>query len=445
MLSEVQPCLQLLRIGTGPQASPGPGQAGPPPTRDLYTFLPAGQRCTFRLGRRPDLTDLCLTSGSRAEELISRVHAELQAERGTAGDWRVHIVDRSTNGTFVNDIRIPKGQRMELADGDTVTFGHPDAVNIPEGSLASQQDSEFYFLFQKVSVRPADFDAITIPKVRKQCGFRPVCSTDKFVSPQRARIRSFTKAPTASRATLILNSIGSISKLRSQLFMFHTESRERSQCGDPKGVLGKFQQFSLGARHCGSSAGVTTPALKRPGDRPVTKHRRKTVHTVLPDLELEEEIQRFSVEVQQSATNRRHCKSESDVDPDLYRQLTLGVRALSPEQKPTLKKHKVEQDGHILRDSMENAHITPTGKKRGRPRKHPLGSIPLGSEVMCKVFTRTLYTAEQCAAERCQLPQEDTVEWVQCDDCDAWYHMACVGCNYTAMKEASAEFHCGCT
>ncbi|XP_078073366.1 transcription factor 19 [Mustelus asterias] len=441
MLSEVQPCLQLLRIGPGPNPNPNPG-SGQPPARDLYTFLPTGQRCTFRLGRRPDLTDLCLSSGDRAEELISRVHAELQAERGPAGEWRVHIVDRSTNGTFVNDVRITKGQRTELADGDTVTFGHPDAVNIHEGSLASQQDSEFYFLFQKVSVRPADFDAITIPKVRRQCGFRPVCSTDKCMSPQRARIRSFTRAPAASRATLILNSIGSISKLRSQLFRLHSEGEERSQCGDPCGVLGKFQHFSLGARHCGNSAGVAAPALKRPCDRPVTKHRRKTVHTVLPDLELEEELQRFSMEVQQG---RRHCKSESDLDPGLYQHLTLGVRALSPDQKPTLKRHKVEQEGQVLPDSMANAHITPTGKKRGRPRKHPLGAIPLGSEVMCKVFTHTLYTAEQCAAERCQLPQEDTVEWVQCDDCDAWYHVACVGCNYTAMKEASAEFHCGCT
>ncbi|XP_067829778.1 transcription factor 19 [Heptranchias perlo] len=458
MLSEVQPCLQLLRIGPAPSPSPSPGHGqspglapttpgsprSRPPARDLYTFLPAGQRCTFRLGRRPDLTDLCLSSG-RAEELISRVHAELQAERGTAGDWRVYIVDRSTNGTFVNDIRIPKGQRMELADGDTVTFGHPDAMNIPEGSLASQQDSEFYFLFQKVSVRPADFDAITIPKVQKQYGFRPVCSTDKCISPQGARIRSFTKAPTASRATLILNSIGSISKLKSQLFTFHSERGDKSQRGDTKGVLEKFQQFSLDGHHCNNSTIITTPALKRPCDRPVTKHRRKTVHTVLPDLELEEEIQRFSVEVQQSATKRRQCKSESDLDPDLYRQLTLGVRELSPEPKPVLKKHKLEHDRHVLRDSIENAHITPTGKKRGRPRKHPLGSIALGSKVMCKVFTHTLYTAEQCAAERCQLPQEDTVEWVQCDDCDAWYHVACVGCNYTAMKEASAEFHCGCT
>uniref|UniRef100_UPI00398F0863 transcription factor 19 n=1 Tax=Pristiophorus japonicus TaxID=55135 RepID=UPI00398F0863 len=449
MLSEVQPCLQLLRIGPAPQPRPeaGPDLPGPPPppARDLYTFLPAGQRCTFRLGRRADLSDLCLGWG-RAEELISRVHAELQADGGPAGDWTVHLVDRSTNGTFVNDIRIPKGQRVELADGDTVTFGHPDAVNIPEGSLASQQDSEFYFLFQKVSVRPADFDAITIPKVQKQYGFRPVCSTDKCISPQGARIRSFTKAPAASRATLILNSIGSISKLKSQFLTFRSDKGERGHCADTKGVLGKFQQFSLDGRRCNNSTVVGAPAPKRPCDRPATKHRRKTVHTVLPDLELEEEIQRFSVEVQQSATSRRHCKSESDLDPDLYRQLTLGVRELSPEPKPTLKQHKPEQDGgHVLRDSIENAHITPTGKKRGRPRKHPLGTIPLGSKVMCKVFTHTLYAAEQCAAERCSLPQEDTVEWVQCDDCDAWYHVACVGCNYTAMKEASAEFHCGCT
>ncbi|XP_048419773.1 transcription factor 19 [Stegostoma tigrinum] len=443
MLSEVQPCLQLLRIGTAPQPSPRPGQAtAPTPARDLYTFLPAGQRCTFRLGRRADLTDLCLSSG-RAEDLISRVHAELQAERGAAGgDWRVHIVDRSTNGTFVNDIRIAKGERTELSDGDTVTFGHPDAVNIPEGSLVAQQDSEFYFLFQKVRVRPADFDAITAaspPRAQRAGGFRPVC-----LSPQRARIRSFTRAPPASRATLILNSIGSISKLRSQLVVLHSEAA----ASEPKGALGRFRRLLLspGTRRHPTAPGPgpqggTAPPLKGTCERPATKHRRKTVHTVLPDLE--EEIQRFTVEVQQSAPSRRHCKSESDVDPDLYRQLTLGVRALSPQQQPTLKKHKLEPGAHLPRNAIEN--ITPTGKKRGRPRKHPLGSIPLGSKVMCKVFTHTLYTAEQCAAERCHLPQEDTVQWVQCDDCDAWYHVACVGCNYTAMKEASAEFHCGCT
>ncbi|XP_069775620.1 transcription factor 19 [Narcine bancroftii] len=435
MLSEVQPCLQLLRIGTAPHPSPA---CAP---RDLYTFLPAGRRCTFRLGRQADLTDLRLSSG-RAGELISRVHAELQAERGPAGDWMVHIVDRSTNGTFVNDVRIPKGQRTELADGDTVTFGHPDAMNIPEGCLATQQDSEFYFLFQKVSVRPADFDAITIPKVREQCGFRPVCSTDKCISPQAARIRSFTETPAASRATLILNSIGSISKLKSQLSTFQTELEDSGQYGDTRGVLGKFRQF-LKSRGSSNDM-VTTPAQKKPGDRPVTKHRRKTVHTVLPDLELEEELQRFSVKVQQSATGRRHCKSESGVDHNLYRQLTLGVRELSPESNPTFKKHKLEHNAPIPQSAIESAHITPTGKKRGRPRKHPFGNISLGSQVTCKVFTHTLHAAEQCAAERCQLPQEDTVAWVQCDDCDAWYHMACVGCNYIAMKEASAEFHCGC-
>ncbi|XP_043534255.1 transcription factor 19 [Chiloscyllium plagiosum] len=458
MLSEVQPCLQLLRIGTAPQPSPRPGEVpapAPAPARDLYTFLPVGQRCTFRLGRRADLTDLCLSSG-RAEELISRVHAELQAERGAAGgDWRVHIVDRSTNGTFVNDIRIRRGERTELSDGDTVTFGHPDAVNIPEGSLAAQQDSEFYFLFQRVTVRPADFHAITSPAAAAGSGsgaFRPVCCSGRRLSPQRApraRIRSFARgtpppapAPApAPRATLILDSIGSISKLRSQLLLQlqppGTAGLGLGHGGDTKRLLRALRRhLAPDSRPPGPGPGHPPPPQKAPA-----KHRRKAVHTVLPDLE--EEIQRFAVEVQHSAPGRRHCKSESGVDPDLYRQLTLGVRALSPERRPP--PGELEQGGLVPRDSTGNAHITPSGKKRGRPRKHPLGSIPLASKVMCKVFTHTLYTAEQCAAGRCQLPQEDTVEWVQCDDCDAWYHVACVGCNYTAMKEASAEFHCGCT
>ncbi|XP_042202685.1 transcription factor 19, partial [Callorhinchus milii] len=170
-----------------------------------------------------------------------------------------------------------------------------------------------------------------------------------------------------------------------------------------------------------------------------------------------------------------------------YRQLTLGEEGGEPPGlEPPLKRRKSEPDERskhnsnsndnklLVRLSTGNTHITPTGtaigvlqlggesarlaserhgfgsqrgesKKRGRPRKHPLGDISLGPKVMCKVFTRTLYTVEQCAAERCQLPQEDTVEWVQCDDCDSWYHVACAGCNYTAVKEASAEFHCGCT
>lgn len=58
-------------------------------------------------------------------------------------------------GTWVNEVRLEAGVPWELSDGDTLTFG----------SQSAPGSSEFYFLFQKVRVRPLDFDAITIPKV----------------------------------------------------------------------------------------------------------------------------------------------------------------------------------------------------------------------------------------------------------------------------------------
>lgn len=91
MLSEVQPCFQLLRIGS----------SGGDSARDLYTFRPALSQSVFRLGRAAELCDVTLDSVS-----VSRIHAELHAEReGTSDDavsleegWRVHIKDRSSHG-----------------------------------------------------------------------------------------------------------------------------------------------------------------------------------------------------------------------------------------------------------------------------------------------------------------------------------------------------------
>lgn len=91
MLSGAQPCFQLLRIGlsTGDSA------------RDLYTFRPALNQSVFRLGRAAELCDVTLESA-----LVSRIHAELHAEKEASGDdgeqqeegWRVHIKDRSSHG-----------------------------------------------------------------------------------------------------------------------------------------------------------------------------------------------------------------------------------------------------------------------------------------------------------------------------------------------------------
>lgn len=91
MLASVQPCFQLLRIGSSCNDS----------VQDLYTFRPALNHSVFRLGRAVELCDVTLDSMS-----VSRIHAELYAEKEMNVDnmdqpdegWRVHIRDRSTHG-----------------------------------------------------------------------------------------------------------------------------------------------------------------------------------------------------------------------------------------------------------------------------------------------------------------------------------------------------------
>jgi type VI secretion system FHA domain protein len=73
-----------------------------------------GGACT--LGRSPD-NDLALGD---PERLVSGHHADVEI-RGD-GVW---IIDRSTNGTFLNGSpeRLPPGQLVELHDGDTLAIG----------------------------------------------------------------------------------------------------------------------------------------------------------------------------------------------------------------------------------------------------------------------------------------------------------------------------------
>ncbi|KAF6116537.1 transcription factor 19 [Phyllostomus discolor] len=235
------PCFQLLRIG---------GDGG----GDLYTFHPpSGTGCTYRLGRQADLCDVALRP-QQEPGLISGVHAELHAER-QGEDWRVSLEDHSSQGTLVNNVRLPRGHRIELSDGDLLTFG-------PEGPPGTSP-SEFYFMFQQVRVKPQDFAAITIPRSMGEggtgAGFQPI------LPPQGAPQRPLLTLSPAPKATLILNSIGSLSKLQPQPLTF---SRSEPQ--------------SLPAHTPPGEKGITPPA-------PNPRNRRKSAHRVLTELDDERE------------------------------------------------------------------------------------------------------------------------------------------------------------
>lgn len=336
------PCFQLLRIGVGKGV-------------DLHTFHPpGGAGCTYRLGCRADLCDVTLRP-QHEPGFISGVHAELHAER-QGDDWRVSLENHSSQGTLVNNVRLPRGHRLELNDGDLLTFG-------PEGPPGTSP-SEFY-LFQQVRVKPQDFAAITTPRSRGEegtgVGFRPMLPSQG--APQRP-LSTLSPAP---KATLILNSIGSLSKLHSQPLTFSRSG------GGPQSPPVPTPTGQMG----------TAPSAPPP------RNRRKSAHRVLEELDDEREAP----------------KSPSPVLPEPRKKLRV-----------------------------EKTPPTPSGNRRGRPRKHPLSNSRAPPAVG---------GGEPCAAPCCCLPQEETVAWVQCDGCDIWFHVACVGCSIQAAREA--DFRCpGC-
>nr|XP_057903101.1 transcription factor 19 [Doryrhamphus excisus] len=547
MLSGVQPCFQLLRIGSSAEDS----------ARDLYTFRPALASSVFRLGRAAELCDVTLDS-----PMVSRIHAELHAEREAGGGeesvsqedgWSVHIKDRSSHGTWVNEVRLQPDIQWELSDGDALTFGGHSSPGSPE----------FYFLFQKVKVRPLDFDAITIPKA------------GAFSSDLQNRIRTNPESKAAqvvdlsklsiNRATVILNSIGSLSKMKGRAWTFKRSHSHEGTASDPGS---SSSPPHLGAGLSPVLPPSTPPLLASKALPPASRSRRKSAHTVLLEddssdeprsrtelMGLEEEVQRA-----RGRKKRRLYKSESDdlgspppplhplqpkglidvrrpqeskpfpvgirtigsfhgamsntrLDPHLLpktaavhrqehaapRHLHGGVKGNSVtfrQQRPTRPAARGRRRAHSSpvfsplvvggenyslaspsvrirtatrgRAAFNRFHQQPS-KRRGRPRKHPLPprpSLPSPSSSSSSSTSSASSSSgssssssssededeagasgavEPCAAPRCLLPQQDTVQWIQCDVCDAWYHIDCLHVDRKKLlRDPSADFHCGC-
>ncbi|KAK2830750.1 hypothetical protein Q5P01_018681 [Channa striata] len=560
MLSGVQPCFQLLRIGSSTGDS----------ARDLYTFRPALSRCVFRLGRAAELCDVTLESAS-----VSRIHAELHVEREVGGGdatmqeegWRVHIQDRSSHGTWVNEVRLQLGVQWELSDGDTLTFGGQSAPGSPE----------FYFLFQKVKVRPLDFDAITIPKA------------GTFSSDLQNRIRTNLDRKVAAnldlsklslnRATVILNSIGSLSKMKGSAWTFKRSHSHEGTVSDP----GSSSSPPLAVGFSSLLPPSTPPPFSSAASAPSTKSlpatsrsRRKSAHTVLLEDDSSDEPRSRGalagvVEEGQRTRGkkrRRLYKSESEgfsspppmpLQPKSHNDVTrpleakpfpAGIRtigsfhgamtnsrlnqhllqasfanaAVHKQESNAMHRIKAVVHGNIaaLRQQKpahcsaaaqrgrRRAHSSPvfsplvvggenyslaspsvricteergrvqlnrfhhqTGKRRGRPRKHPLPprpSLPSPSSSSSSSTSSASSSSgssssssddeddedeeeeepaggavEPCAALRCKLPQQDTVQWIQCDVCDAWYHIDCLHVDRKKLlRDPNADFHCGC-
>ncbi|KAG8134101.1 hypothetical protein E2320_011858 [Naja naja] len=145
------------RDGTLPSTG---GPAAESPTQ--HSLLGSGPRCqsgypaVTLFGRNSRVVDyhLNLPAATTTDlNYISRIHARI-----IRTDGEYFLVDSSLTGVYVNDIRI-KG-RVNLREGDTVTFGHPAGKNLLLGSYTRQPNSPFYFLFERCDCCPGQVQSV---------------------------------------------------------------------------------------------------------------------------------------------------------------------------------------------------------------------------------------------------------------------------------------------
>lgn len=204
-----------------------------------------------------------------------------------------------------------------------------------------QGSPEFYFLFQKVKVSPQDFDAITVPKA------------SSFSSNINNRIRTSLdnkQEPgldisklSINKATVILNSIGSLSKINGSCWTFKKT--------DKTGGLNSANTPSFQTLVPPS----TPPSLSDSRETaksipPSSKSRRKSAHTVLLEDDSVEDHEGCRTGLEEAwkakaGKRRRLYKSESEIfqssrsSTELSTRLQLDARPVVPKQNSAVFHH----------------------------------------------------------------------------------------------------------
>jgi len=400
---------------------------------------------------------------------ISRWHSEIERDETEDGTYEYFISDKSLNGTYVNEVRV--SERVRLADQDIVVFGHINGKNIRPGEFARQSESEFHFKFEQ-------FLGSVSPVQDAEPG-----ETTFLPSP--------SQSPT-QESNIVLKDISNTGDaLVDSRTGSHNTSREDTEHDSTNpafmnasttsatlpGTAGTLQVNSVT-----SSAGSTS----RGGSR---KHRNKTSPSKAPappvvssdedsddsaQEEEEEEDEDSAVGVvalpietappppstkQVKAASRGSGRgrgggrgaSRGSIDRGSARPAPLP-KTPQPRAKTTAK--SPSSTAPVAEPSTAQPH--PAKRKsdvmRGGPTKKPTKSKKTKTNSTDESDSdpddnnRTWHeVTEACAAFDCKRPAEDKVSWVACDDCDQWYHTACVNCSLDEVQDDNAQFHCGCT
>ena len=111
----------------------------------------------------------------------------------------------------------------------------------------------------------------------------------------------------------------------------------------------------------------------------------------------------------------------------------------STESKPLKKKVKKEKLENSNFD--ENKHKSKKVEEENQPEDSNIVKMPntIKNEIVDSDSSEDGET--ECAAKCCCCPSDEKVAWVQCDKCQQWFHILCVGLTHQAA-EAMDVFVC---
>ncbi|KAI0220925.1 hypothetical protein LSAT2_027624 [Lamellibrachia satsuma] len=470
MDSTCQPTYQLKRIG---KAATVPG---------VKDILVLGHDVT-RFGRHSG-NDHYLDS-LELSYFISRWHAEVLFVRDNHGGKYV-LRDNSLNGTYINGSRV-KGNRA-LEEGDVVMFGHPCGKDIKPGQPATYvADSEFEFLFQKVdhlvTTSPVHLGSATYELPNSPIIGRVDWSPDHVKLSQRTPTLH-TCASTVSRKILPSETGGKfllkdISNIRcnspgqllhlDQLFNSHvvagtnTSHLEVPQAAPAASDDSNDSEILQAAIESAATFGESDSEVDVLASQSPSPKRRKTHNGQYPWITSQLCQPTVSAGLGQSCSPRFSEPQQKTICPpgmtrrpatvthpqDGLELSNTGTHHSSAPQEKTLvlaaqvaPLFGVPSSTSRTENGQNTAVATRKRKYKKRKQKFSRGRK---TKAGGSNFSKWHDDGEQCDSYDCCLPNNDEISWVQCDDCDKWYHTACAGCNYNTVKQQTTEFRCGCT
>ncbi|XP_041378451.1 uncharacterized protein LOC121390652 [Gigantopelta aegis] len=466
----------------------------------------------------------------RLKNFISRTHAEIIGYYGDSG-LEFKIREKGLNGTFINDIRIQGSCVLE--EGDKVTFGHTNGYKIQPGEYSVQHNSEFEFVFERVSTTmckqhklPSIHDYNDRSECLQQscdCKIKefPHCKVKPADSPNIAKLH-LTHENTlsyvgSSPGPELMTKDGPQSEFTKNSPVLNHQSENESKnsvketfdedasfvCDDARFI----QEVCL---EDGSDSSEEDPEIQilENGEREGVRHssgdsnwcdsvdgfhsdnnletataelQDPTEKLVSTDYDVNENLRAKDVSLEVLQT----CDETKDVMVPFQRQSPCNfVQESTPDEsllKATLQdiqnldqvtnrskivpvtKHSEPQHIHkssnIKKDNKETRELVvkknqaievksqsnnkrkkAQPKTRRKKRRNP-HSDSESDELEDGV---EWYDNETCASASCTRPRAKRVAWVQCDDCDQWYHTACADCSYEMVKDSKMQFHCGC-